>query len=83
MTHTLVSHDKDGDTVHFREIESIDSEVKALLRGIRRKGDDFIIAVGAPFNLHHILLACESRKASGRASSLNIGNHQGRLQHAG
>ena len=61
--------------------ECYDLTIKAFLRRVRAKRDDFIIAVRPPACLHHVRLAGKSRQTRGRPPPLDIDDDTRRFRH--
>ena len=80
MAHTLIHHEHHRNPVCFGEIECLDHQVKALLRGIGAEGDNFIVTVRSPPGLHHIGLSRQGGQPGGRTSTLYIDKHAGNFR---
>ena len=66
LTHVandFVHHEHHGNPVFFGQVEGLDGQIETLLRRIGTKGDDLVIAMRAPFCLHHVGLGGERGQA--------------------
>ena len=79
MTDGLVGEYEHRHAILIRQVEGADREVKRLLHGRRRKGDDLIVAMAAVARLHDSVLRRAGRLAGRRAAAHDVDDDQRRL----
>ena len=75
----LVEHHDDRHPVLLGEVEGLDREVEALLRGVRAERDEPVVAVRAEPGLHHVALRRLRREAGRRPRALHVEEDARRL----
>ena len=70
-------------TVFFAQRISAQSKFKAFGNACRSKGNQPVVAVGAPACLHNIALGRAGRLAGRRAHTLHVNNYQRNFRSAG